>query len=130
MAHSSPDVRRRYREYYSNNGRQPIMSATVLVSVEHSVCTVTLNRPQRLNALNSTLLAELKAALRSANENPNIGAIVLTGAGTSFCSGDDLKEFNQQSQSTTHAQKFVNSIQDITRQIVLGRKFVVGAIRG
>lgn len=107
-----------------------MMTSTVLVSVERSVCTLTLNRPERLNALNATMLEELQGALDSANKDPNIGAILLTGAGTSFCSGDDLKEFDEQSADSEHARRFVESIQEITRQIVLGDKFVVGAIHG
>ncbi len=107
-----------------------MMSDTVLVSEEYSVCTLMLNRPERLNALNAALLRELKAALQTANENDDVGAIVLTGSGTSFCSGDDLKEFDQQSSDPAHTYEFVESIQDITRLLVLGEKFVIGAIRG
>lgn len=106
------------------------MTHTVLISIDDSVCTLTLNRPTRLNALNSTMLAELRAALDSVNDNEQIGAIVLRGAGTSFCSGDDLKEFDAQSANEKHTYAFVESIQDITRRIVLGNKIVIGAIHG
>ncbi len=106
------------------------MTSTVLVSRIDSVCTLTLNRPERLNALNSTLLEELRAALEGANRDESVGAIVLTGTGSSFCSGDDLKEFDEQSSDPKHTHNFVESIQDITRQLVLGEKVVVGAIRG
>ncbi len=106
------------------------MTQTVLISVDESVCTLTLNRPKRLNALNSTMLAELRAALDSANQDEKIGAIVLRGAGSSFCSGDDLKEFDAQSASEQQTHAFVESIQEITRCIVLGDKIVVGAIHG
>ncbi len=106
------------------------MANTVLVSRNNSVCTVTLNRPERLNALNSTLLEELRVALEGANRDESVGAIVLTGTGSSFCSGDDLKEFDEQSSDPKLTHKFVESIQDITRQLVLGEKVVVGAIRG
>ena len=106
------------------------MTSTVLVSRIDSVCTLTLNRPERLNALNSTLLEELRAALEGANRDESVGAIVLTGTGSSFCSGDDLKEFDEQSSDPKHTHKFVESIQDITRQLVLGERIVVGAIRG
>ncbi len=106
------------------------MANTVLVSTINSVCTLTLNRPERLNALNATLLEELRAALEAANRDESIGAIVLTGYGSSFCSGDDLKEFDEQSSDRQHTYKFVESIQDITRELVLGEKVVIGAIRG
>ena len=106
------------------------MTSTVLASVENSVCTLTLNRPERLNALNATMLEQLQDALNCANNDPLVGAIVLTGAGTSFCSGDDLKEFDEQSANPEHTHQFVEAIQDITRQIVLGEKIVIGAIHG
>ncbi len=106
------------------------MTDTVIVAVQNAVCTLTLNRPERLNALNAEMLAALRAALDDAIEDPRIGAIVLTGAGTSFCSGDDLKEFNEQSKDPDEALAFIESIQDITRRIVLGEKVVIGAIHG
>ena len=106
------------------------MTNTVLISVEDAVCTVTLNRPERLNALNSKMLEELYPALDAANNNDEVGAIVLRGAGTSFCSGDDLKEFDAQSASQEQTNEFVESIQNITRQLVLGDKIVIGAIHG
>ena len=107
-----------------------MMASTVLVSTKNSVRTLMLNRPERLNALNAALLEELRAALEAANSDKSIGAIVLTGSGSSFCSGDDLKEFDEQSSSPKHTHEFVESIQDITRQLVVGEKVVVGAIRG
>ena len=106
------------------------MTNTVLISVKDAVCTLTLNRPKRLNALNSKMLAELYPALDAANNNDEVGAIVLRGAGTSFCSGDDLKEFEAQSASQEQTKEFVESIQNITRQLVLGDKIVIGAIHG
>ncbi len=107
-----------------------MMSDTVLISIEKSVCTLTLNRPHRLNAINAILLEELQTALQAANEDANVNAIILTGSGSSFCSGDDLKEFDEQSENPVQTCAFIESIQDISRQLILGRKFIVGAIRG
>lgn len=106
------------------------MNETVLSSVRKKVCTLTLNRPERLNALNSDLLLALRNALDAANSNDEVGAIVLRGSGRAFCSGDDLKDFEEQSNSKEETQAFVESIQDITRRIVLGDKIVVGSIHG
>ena len=72
------------------------MSNTVLSSTENNVQTLTLNRPDRLNAMNSEMLEALCQALDNANADPNIGAIVLRGSGRAFCSGDDLKDFESQ----------------------------------
>ena len=106
------------------------MSNTVLSSTANNVRTLTLNRPDRLNAMNSEMLEALCQALDNANADPNIGAIVLRGSGRAFCSGDDLKDFENQARSEQEAFEFIESIQDITRRIVLGEKIVIGAIHG
>ncbi len=106
------------------------MNKTVLSSISNEVCTITLNRPKRLNAINSELLFELRNAFESANSNSDVRTIVLRGAGRSFCSGDDLKDFRNQARSKEEAYAFIESIQDITRQIVLGDKIVIGCIHG
>jgi 2-(1,2-epoxy-1,2-dihydrophenyl)acetyl-CoA isomerase len=57
-----------------------------------AVAVVTLNRPNVLNALSSSLHKQLFAALREIEDDPNIRAVILTGAGRGFCAGDDMKE--------------------------------------
>ncbi len=64
---------------------------TVLYQAREGVATVTLNRPESLNALNAAMGAELLAALKAAAADPQARAMVLTGAGRGFCSGGDLK---------------------------------------
>ncbi len=64
----------------------------ILVDVADDVCTITLNRPHRLNAWTGRMSAELYDAIDTANGNPNVGAIVLTGAGRGFCAGADIKD--------------------------------------
>src|SRR5580698_1298787 len=56
------------------------------------VLRLTLNRPEKRNALNGALCEQLAAAIASADADPGVGAILLTGAGKSFCSGMDLGE--------------------------------------
>lgn len=103
---------------------------TVLRTVENAVCTVTLNRPERLNAINAAMIAELNAALADADADDAVRAIVLRGAGRAFCSGDDLKEFDQQSRSETIARRYIEDLQEVTRRIVHGDKIVIGAVHG
>ena len=64
---------------------------TVLYEVEGGVATVTLNRPDALNALNETLAIELADVLTTASSDRDVRCIVITGAGRGFCSGADLK---------------------------------------
>lgn len=107
------------------------MTQTVLTEeAGDGVRVVTLNRPQRLNAIVPALLEELIAALQAADREPAVRAVVLTGAGRAFCAGDDLKEFGAQSADEATTRAYIERIQDVTRAIVLGDTPVIGAIRG
>jgi enoyl-CoA hydratase len=64
----------------------------VLVDVADRVATVTLNRPDARNALNRDLRRALPAALQAVDADPDVDAVVLTGADPAFCAGLDLKE--------------------------------------
>lgn len=68
-----------------------VMSDVVVVEVEDGVAVVTLNRPESLNALDSELLDRLPHVLRDLAHDPEVGCVVLTGAGRGFCAGGDLK---------------------------------------
>ena len=63
------------------------------VERDGGVVTATLNRPERLNALNETMIAELHAVVREVETRPSDRVLVLTGAGGAFCSGADLSDF-------------------------------------
>jgi 2-(1,2-epoxy-1,2-dihydrophenyl)acetyl-CoA isomerase len=64
----------------------------VLVSRSGAVCTLTLNRPQSLNAFTASMHAELRAALEGAAGDPQVRCVVITGAGRAFCAGQDLAD--------------------------------------
>jgi 2-(1,2-epoxy-1,2-dihydrophenyl)acetyl-CoA isomerase len=68
--------------------------AAVLTSVEAGVLAITLNRPDKLNAFNPEMHKELRRALEQALDERAIRAVLLTGAGRGFCSGQDLSERN------------------------------------
>ncbi len=107
------------------------MTAVVLAEdAGDGVRIITLNRPHRLNAIVPELLEELIAAIHAADRDPGVRAIILTGAGRAFCSGDDLKEFKSQAKDEGSVRAYINRIQDVTRTIALGDTPVVGAIRG
>ena len=65
---------------------------TILYERRGPVALITLNRPQRLNAMNGVMLRELHLAMDAAEGDTEVRAIVLAGAGSGFCSGFDLKE--------------------------------------
>jgi len=68
-------------------------TSTVTMRVDDHVATVTLNRPNRLNALTVELLNGLERAWRSAGERDDVRAVVLTGGGRAFCAGADIDEY-------------------------------------
>lgn len=107
------------------------MTATVISDyLGGGVQKIALNRPHRLNAIVPDLLDDLVAALTAADRDDRVKAVVLTGEGRAFCSGDDLKEFSSQATDEAGTSAYVERIQDVTRAMVLGDKPVVGAIRG
>jgi len=66
------------------------MTETVLYSIEGSVARITLNRPEKRNALNDAVIAGIKQGLKNAAADKNVRAVVIAGAGKDFCSGADL----------------------------------------
>ena len=96
---------------------------------EEGVRTLTLNRPQRLNAMNRQLILDVAAAFNDANADQATRVIIFTGNGRAFCAGDDRHE-HEHPDSEAQAREFVELIQDATRAIVLGEKPVIGAING
>ncbi len=64
---------------------------TIAISTDSHVTTITLDRPDALNALNATMRRELLAALKQAGRDDAVRAVVVTGAGRGFCSGADLR---------------------------------------
>ena len=97
---------------------------------EGAVGVVTLNRPERLNAIGGALLSDLAAALRTGIADPEAAVLLLTGAGRAFCAGDDLKEFGQQSADAAAIRGHIGAIQQVTRLMLGCDKLVVGAVAG
>lgn len=62
----------------------------LLTEQRGAVAILTLNRPEKLNAWSATLRGELHTAIAAANDDPEVGAIVLTGAGRAYCAGADI----------------------------------------
>ena len=72
------------------------MSPTeVLYDVSQRIATITLNRPDRLNAFSNALGQQLRAAMRAASDDAGVRVIVLTGAGRGFCAGADMGNLSQ-----------------------------------
>jgi enoyl-CoA hydratase/carnithine racemase len=98
----------------------------ILYAVEGQVATVTLHRPEQLNAWTAVMETEVRAALAQANEDPAVHAIVITGAGRGFCAGADLKAGGARARAVDGAGDF-----DQRYTYLLGLdKPVIAAING
>lgn len=103
---------------------------TVLSRVDdNGVRIISLNRPDRLNAMNRALIDDVTRAFDDANGDLATGAIVFTGEGRAFCAGDDRQEHTHP-EDEAEARDFVAAIQRASRAIIFGDKPVVGAING
>ncbi|KAF8197992.1 ClpP crotonase [Pholiota molesta] len=99
----------------------------ILVSrPEPSVVLVTLNRPKSLNALSSPLFKELNAALKQADEDDSIGAMVLTGSEKAFAAGADIKEMKDKQFADVYKNKFLEDWGLISKL----RKPLIAAVSG
>src|SRR5438067_6666318 len=72
------------------------MEQHLIETVSDGVATLTLNRPERLNALSTPIMEGLLEALPRLAADPSVGAIVLTGAGRAFCAGGDVKRMAEE----------------------------------
>src|SRR5438552_16129731 len=68
------------------------MSDLVLSTLDGGVLTLTLNRPEALNALNAEMTGALRDGAQAAARKPEVGAVIITGAGRAFCAGADRKD--------------------------------------
>jgi len=96
---------------------------------EKNVGVITLNRPERLNAINPDLLKDLISQLNVARQDEDAVSIILTGAGRSFCAGEDLKE-TQSGKSLSQWKKEIDALQETQRIILKLGKPLIAAIRG
>src|SRR3978361_189708 len=63
----------------------------LLCVIRDRVAIITLNRPEVSNAMSDDMPPALRAMIKACGENPDVGALLITGAGTAFCSGGDVK---------------------------------------
>src|SRR5947209_10596764 len=107
------------------------MNEPVLYNVEGAVALVTLNRPDKRNALNDAVIGGVKAALRAADETKAVRVVLLTGAGADFCSGADLAALQKISASSV--EENLADARSLLELFALVRRMsvpVVAAVRG
>jgi enoyl-CoA hydratase/carnithine racemase len=97
--------------------------------IEERIAVITLARPERLNAISSSLLVAFADALdRAAASAADV--ILLQAEGRAFCAGDDLAELAANEPTADHATGFVARLQDISRKLMFGGKPVICAAQG
>lgn len=105
----------------------------LLISRENAVVTLTLNRPNVLNALTHHMMRGLLAELKSAEQDPSVRAVVLTGAGRAFCAGadlGDLKKSYKDGAAPSLGKELKKHFNPLIRQIRRMEIPVVGAVNG
>jgi methylglutaconyl-CoA hydratase len=103
----------------------------VIYAVEGAVALVTLNRPEKRNALNDAVVAGLKDALRAADADAAVRAVRITGAGTDFCSGADLSALQKISEASIDEN--LEDARSLAELFALIRRVsvpVIAAVRG
>jgi enoyl-CoA hydratase len=98
----------------------------LLVETHGRVGVVRLNRPQRMNALNDALAAELAAALAAFDADPGIGAIVITGNDKAFAAGADIGAMAEWTYQKVYADNYIMSWESVKHT----RKPVIAAVAG
>lgn len=101
----------------------------VLVERDQGVTTVTLNRPDALNALSSALRSRIAAVFTALRDDEATEVVILTGAGRAFTVGLDLKELGGETDSDASAEEAVSS-QDLAAAVTGLSQPVIGAING
>lgn len=99
----------------------------ILVAYSGNVAVIRLNRPKALNSLSAALMQDLLWALQQFDNDPEVGAIVITGNDRVFCAGADIKELQLLDYAKAYA---INFLQPLNRGIAAVRKPVIAAVNG
>lgn len=100
----------------------------IISEIHDSVQWITLNRPEVYNAFNEEMLFELQDAFKTSAEDDTVRCVVITGAGKAFCSGQDLKDFNE--KKSTFKEALDKKYNPLIRQITSLPKPVICGING
>jgi len=105
------------------------MYSTILTNLENGIFTITINRPDKLNALNASVFTDLDKAVDEINNNPEIRAAIITGAGPkAFVAGADITEFGGLNKE--QAMALAKRGQDVFFKIENSKKPIVAAVNG
>ena len=101
----------------------------IIASLENGIFTITINRPDKLNALNQQTLRDLRASISEARTNPEVKGIIITGAGPkAFVAGADISEFAD--LNSKGGEEFAANGQAIFQEIETFPKPIIAAVNG
>ena len=101
---------------------------TLTVAVADRIATITVNRPDKLNALNDRVIEELGVAIDEARGNADVAGIILTGAGRAFVAGADISEL--EAHGAISAKALAQRGQDVFRRFETSPKPTIAAVNG
>src|SRR5688572_3529505 len=105
------------------------MYETLLTSLENGILIITINRPDKLNALNKMVIAELERAISEAKSNDSVRAAIITGAGQkAFVAGADISEFT--GLSSGEGMDLARRGQEVFFEIENSTKPIIAAVNG
>ena len=109
----------------------------LLCEIRERVAVITLNRPEARNSLSDHLTPALRTMIRTCGENPDVGALLITGAGTAFCAGGDVKGMGAHRKQALLEMLFDERVADLqerqrllTGALVAVRKPTIAALPG
>lgn len=105
--------------------------SSIRYDITNRIATITLNRPEKRNALNAELVKELSDVLTKAEADDSVKAIILKANGNTFCSGADLDQLKAM-QTATYEENLAdsNKLKDLFKRIYTLRKIVIAQVEG
>jgi len=102
---------------------QPWLIKDVRLEVKDTVATITMNRPEAMNALNEKVLKELKGTIAQLREDPSVRAVIVTGEGSAFVSGADIKtmlatDLNKVGEFIRFGQEVMNDVENLNKPVI------------
>jgi enoyl-CoA hydratase len=101
---------------------------SLLLEIRDRIATLTINRPDKLNALNDATVGEIGRAIDALEGNAEVGGIIITGAGRAFVAGADIAQMATQGPIDARARAQVG--QDVFRRIEMSPRPVIAAVNG
>ena len=103
---------------------------TLLLDLRPPFAFLTLNRPERRNAMNFAMMGELLDAVQGLNANPDIRAIILSGAGDDFCAGGDIADLQAPNLSDAEQDQIVGRLDAVLKALNESPKVIVAKLEG